>query len=122
MSDARINCSFCGKNSKVVAQVIAGVNSFICNECVDLCQDIIRGMQGMSDARRLTLYRDDSTTTVVYERVKAFFWTANNTVLVVSQYTDDKGAHRYIHWPRERFCWFKDEPNATVHADPPVHS
>lgn len=61
--------------------------------------------------RTLTLYRDDSTVQIVYERVKAVFWTANNTVLVVSQYTNvETGTHRYIHWPRERFCWFKDEP------------
>ncbi len=55
--------------------------------------------------RTLTLYRDDSTVQVIYERVKAVFWTAGNTVLVISQYkfdtTDD---HKYIHWPRERFC------------------
>lgn len=60
--------------------------------------------------RRLTLYRDDSTVQVVFEKVKHFFWTANNTVLVIAQITDEAtGAHRYIHWPRERFCWFKDE-------------
>lgn len=59
---------------------------------------------------RLTLYRDDSTGQVVYENVKTFFWTCNNTVLTISQYTDaTQTAHRYIHWPRERFCWFKDE-------------
>jgi hypothetical protein len=29
--------------------------------------------------RTLTLYRDDSTVQVVYERVKAVFWTAGNT-------------------------------------------
>lgn len=28
----------------------------------------------------LRLYRDDSTTPVVYERVKSVFWTADNTV------------------------------------------
>lgn len=61
--------------------------------------------------RKLTLYRDDSTTQVVFERVKHFFFTAGNTVLTVAQYVDDtETAHRYIHWPRERFCWFKDEP------------
>lgn len=61
--------------------------------------------------RTLTLYRDDSTVQVVFENVKAAFWTAGNTVLVVSQYTDlATGAHRYTHWPRERFCWFRDEP------------
>jgi hypothetical protein len=62
------------------------------------------------DTRRLTLYRDDSTVQVVYERVKHFFWTAGGTVLVIAQVTDEAtGAHRYVHWPRERFCWFKDE-------------
>jgi hypothetical protein len=61
--------------------------------------------------RKLTLYRDDSTVQVVYERVKAVFWTANNSVLVISQYADlSTAAHRYIHWPRERLCWFKDDP------------
>lgn len=59
--------------------------------------------------RKITLYRDDSTVQVVYEGVKHFFWTAGNTVLVIAQYTDGAGGHRYIHWPRERFCWFKDE-------------
>ena len=60
--------------------------------------------------RKLTLYRDDSTVQVVYEGVKHFFWTANNAVLAIAQITDEAtGAHRYIHWPRERFCWFKDE-------------
>lgn len=59
--------------------------------------------------RTLTLYRDDSTVQVVLKRVKAFFWTAGNTVLVVSCWADDTGdEHSYTHWPRERFCWFKD--------------
>lgn len=60
--------------------------------------------------RKLTLYRDDSTTQVVFENVKHFFWLANNTVLAIAQFTGGpKGEHKYIHWPRERFCWFKDE-------------
>ena len=60
--------------------------------------------------RKLTLYRDDSTTQVVFENVKHFFWTANNSVLTIAQYTNiGTGEHKYIHWPRERFCWFKDE-------------
>lgn len=59
--------------------------------------------------RTITLYRDDSTTQVVYENVKHFFWVADNTVLVIAQHIPgDDEAHRYIHWPRERFCWFKD--------------
>lgn len=61
--------------------------------------------------RRLTLYRDDSTVQVIFDRVKTFFWTADNTVLTISRYDDATGsAHSYVHWPRERFCWFKDQP------------
>lgn len=62
--------------------------------------------------RKLTLYRDDSTVQVVYDRVKTFFWTCNNTVLTISRFDKDDGSteHHYIHWPRERFCWFRDEP------------
>jgi hypothetical protein len=60
--------------------------------------------------RTVTLYRDDSTVQVVYENVKSMFWTANNTVLVIARYDDvETGAHHYIHWPRERICWFKDQ-------------
>jgi hypothetical protein len=61
--------------------------------------------------RKITLYRDDSTGQVVFDRVKTFFWTAGNSTLVISRYTNETGGeHYYIHWPRERFCWFKDEP------------
>lgn len=60
--------------------------------------------------RRLTIYRDDSTTPVVVEPVKHYWWEANNSVLVVSYITDmATGAHDYLHWPRERFTWFRDE-------------
>ncbi len=61
--------------------------------------------------RTVTLYRDDSTVQVVYERVKHVFWTAGNSVLVIAQYSNRAGkTHHYIHWPRERFCWFRDTP------------
>ena len=35
-------CSFCGKSQHEVNKLIAGPTVFICNECVDLCTDIIR--------------------------------------------------------------------------------
>jgi hypothetical protein len=61
--------------------------------------------------RRLTLYRDDSTTQVVYDNVKHYFWLAGNTVLSIAVVYDPTGGeHYYVQWPRERFCWFKDEP------------
>ncbi|MEK6805515.1 MAG: ATP-dependent Clp protease ATP-binding subunit ClpX [Pseudomonadota bacterium] len=35
-------CSFCGKSEHDVSKLIAGPSVYICNECVDLCNDIIR--------------------------------------------------------------------------------
>lgn len=35
-------CSFCGKSQHQVRKLIAGPAVFVCNECVDLCNDIIR--------------------------------------------------------------------------------
>ncbi|MGE4160064.1 MAG: ClpX C4-type zinc finger protein, partial [Planctomycetota bacterium] len=36
-------CSFCSKTQHEVTKLIAGPSSvYICNECVDLCNDIIR--------------------------------------------------------------------------------
>lgn len=40
-------CSFCGKSQHEVKKLIAGPNVFICNECVDLCTDIIREEAGV---------------------------------------------------------------------------
>src|SRR3546814_13223343 len=35
-------CSFCGKSQHEVRKLIAGPSVFICDECVELCNDIIR--------------------------------------------------------------------------------
>lgn len=35
-------CSFCGKSQHEVRKLIAGPSVYICDECVDLCNDIIR--------------------------------------------------------------------------------
>lgn len=37
-----LHCSFCGKSQHEVRKLIAGPSVFVCNECVDLCIDIIR--------------------------------------------------------------------------------
>lgn len=37
----KLNCSFCGKEQANVKKLIAGPNIYICNECVDLCNDIL---------------------------------------------------------------------------------
>ncbi len=40
-SSDKLNCSFCGKVQDDVKKLIAGPSVYICNECVDLCNDII---------------------------------------------------------------------------------
>lgn len=37
----RICCSFCGKSQGEVKRLIAGPNVYICDECVDLCYDLV---------------------------------------------------------------------------------
>ena len=37
----KLHCSFCGKEQSKVKKLIAGPNIYICNECVDLCNDIL---------------------------------------------------------------------------------
>ena len=37
-----LSCNFCGKGQQEVKKLIAGPATFICDECVDLCVDIIR--------------------------------------------------------------------------------
>ena len=41
-TDKLLYCSFCGKSQHEVRKLIAGPSVFICDECVDLCNDIIR--------------------------------------------------------------------------------
>ena len=41
-SNKLLHCSFCGKNQNEVNKLIAGPSVFICDECVDLCNEIIR--------------------------------------------------------------------------------
>ena len=40
-SNKLLHCSFCGKNQNEVNKLIAGPSVFICDECVDLCNEII---------------------------------------------------------------------------------
>ena len=40
--DKLLYCSFCGKSQHEVRKLIAGPSVFICDECVELCNDIIR--------------------------------------------------------------------------------
>ena len=52
-SKSTLYCSFCGKSQHEVRKLIAGPTVFICDECVELCNDIIREeAKGASTARK----------------------------------------------------------------------
>ena len=44
-------CSFCGKSQHEVKKLIAGPSVFICDECIDLCNEIIRDEVPVDDAQ-----------------------------------------------------------------------
>ena len=52
-------CSFCGKNQREVKKLIAGPTVYICDECIQLCNDIIgEGQEGPGQAVKLPGFRD----------------------------------------------------------------
>ena len=59
--DAHLKCSFCGKSQEQVRKLIAGPGVYICDECIDLCNEILDeelvdgqagSRQGQGDASR----------------------------------------------------------------------
>ncbi|MDR2647577.1 MAG: ATP-dependent Clp protease ATP-binding subunit ClpX [Oscillospiraceae bacterium] len=53
IKDSSVVCSFCGKSHAQVEKLIAGSGVYICNECVDLCCDIL------AETRRATADKKD---------------------------------------------------------------
>ena len=56
----KIRCSFCGKTQEAVQRIIAGPGVYICNECIDVCTNIIED----------DLYEDPDMTYTIYEGEK----------------------------------------------------
>ena len=52
-----VSCSFCLKPDNEVAKLVAGPGVYICNECVDLCRQIISSPPALP--RRLTSWEDE---------------------------------------------------------------
>src|SRR5262249_25622118 len=49
-----LKCSFCGKSQKQVKKLIAGPGVYICDECIDLCNEIIE--EELSEASELRFH------------------------------------------------------------------
>lgn len=54
--DKIYNCHFCGKDKSEVAKLIVGDNSAICNECIDLCVNIL-------DKEKIQALKEEKTST-----------------------------------------------------------
>ena len=57
MADIECKCSFCGKNQKDAKKLIASPNgdSFICDECVEICKDIITDITKKTEFEKIDL-------------------------------------------------------------------
>ena len=49
----QLTCSFCGKSQDEVKKLIAGPTVYICDECIELCNDIIDEEARLDDASAL---------------------------------------------------------------------
>lgn len=53
-------CSFCGKADHEVRRLVSGPMVFICNECIEMAQEVVKGMdeQAVREAVRSGIDRD----------------------------------------------------------------
>ena len=58
-SEKVLYCSFCGKSQHEVKKLIAGPSVFICDECIELCNDIIRDEVPAEARRRRSAAKSD---------------------------------------------------------------
>ena len=56
--DNRLRCSFCGKTQREVRKLIAGPSVYICDECVNLCKEIIDEEDGAAPAASVSATRN----------------------------------------------------------------
>jgi ATP-dependent Clp protease ATP-binding subunit ClpX len=68
-SNQTLYCSFCGKSQREVSKLIAGPTVFICNECVDVCMDIVQEDKGGSSAKAAGVPTPREIATVLDEYV-----------------------------------------------------
>ena len=54
-SNEQLLCSFCGKSQRQVKKLIAGPGVYICDECIDLCNEIIVSTLPLGISRWLKL-------------------------------------------------------------------
>ncbi len=82
-------CSFCGKSQHEVKKLIAGPSTFICDECITLCVDIIKDN---NKKQNLKQYKDIPTPSQLYKALDEFVigQTSAKKILSVAVYNHYK--------------------------------
>ena len=71
--EEKIRCSFCGKNQDQVRKMIAGTNGvYICDECIELCSEILEEELGNEEEERPDFLRNQP---LKNRRRSKNFWT-----------------------------------------------
>ena len=74
-NEKNLFCSFCGKSQHEVKKLIAGPSVFVCDECIDLCNEIIRDdSAGVTDAKEAR--GDLPTPATIKANLDKIIWSA----------------------------------------------
>src|SRR6059036_1440380 len=86
-TDDTLRCSFCGKSQNEVKKLIAGPTVYICNECIDICNEIITDdQQAESVANRAPLPKPGEIKTFLDEYVIGQDQTKKRLAVAVYQH------------------------------------
>ena len=66
----QLKCSFCGKNQRQVRKLIAGPGVYICDECIDLCNDIV--VDEAAEDSAVPLSEDLPTPTEIHDALNQY--------------------------------------------------
>jgi len=132
-----LKCSFCGKSQKQVKKLIAGPGVYICDECIDLCNEIIE-----EELAEPTEFKWDSLPKPreIYEFLDAYVIGQDKakkalSVAVYNHYKrvqsgDDRpGSEEGVSWPSPisccsvrraaaRPCWRRRSPGCSTSPSP----
>ncbi len=89
-----LKCSFCGKSQRHVKKLIAGPSVYICDECIELCNDIVED-ELAEEAEVETLLEDLPTPREIYESLNSYVIGQEDAkkVLAVAVYNHYKRVH-----------------------------
>ena len=80
-----LKCSFCGKSQKQVKKLIAGPGVYICDECIELCNEIDRMRSWLEDTLAAHTGRDREKIHADLERDKILTAAAAKEYGIVDQ-------------------------------------